>query len=60
MLDSMTVIMVILLAVVSAVAIIVSDGGYKYKMLFYLSALLLMSGLSFWFVPPLVAKILVV
>lgn len=60
MLDSMTVIMVILLAVVSAVAIIVSDGGYKYKMLFYLSALLFMSGICFWFVPPLVAKILVV
>jgi archaeal flagellar protein FlaJ len=60
MLDSMTVIMVILLAVISAVAIIVSDGGYKYKMLFYLSALLFMSGVCFWAVPPVVAKILVV
>jgi flagellar protein FlaJ len=59
-LDSMTVVMVILLAVVSAVAIIVSDGGYKYKMLFYLSALLFMSGICFWAVPPIVAKILVV
>lgn len=58
-LDYMTLTMVVLLAVVSGMAIIASDGGYKFKLTFYLAVLLFMSGLSFWIVPPVVAKILV-
>lgn len=59
-LDIMTIMMVVLLAVVSALAIIASDGGYKFKLMLYLAALLFMSGLSFWGVPPLVARLLTV
>ncbi|MBP8002619.1 MAG: type II secretion system F family protein [Candidatus Promineifilaceae bacterium] len=59
-LDAITIMMVVLLAVVSALAIIASDGGYKFKLTLYLSLLLFMSGISFWVVPPLVARLLTV
>jgi flagellar protein FlaJ len=59
-LQIMTTTMVILLAVVSAAAIIASDGGYRFKFVYYLSMLMGVSGASFWFVPPLVARILTV
>jgi flagellar protein FlaJ len=59
-LQIMTTTMVIVLAVVSATAIIASDGGYKFKFVFYLSLLLVISGAGFWFVPPVVARILTV
>ncbi|MFZ0545847.1 MAG: type II secretion system F family protein [Candidatus Promineifilaceae bacterium] len=59
-LQAMTTLMVVLLAVISATAIIASDGGYKFKFVFYLSLLMVISGAGFWFVPPVVAKILTV
>lgn len=59
-LDVMTVTMVVLLAVVSALAIVASDGGYKFKLTLYLAALLAASGVCFWVVPPVVARILTV
>ncbi|MCB8942977.1 MAG: type II secretion system F family protein [Ardenticatenaceae bacterium] len=59
-LDVITIMMVVLLAVISALAIIVSDGGYKFKLVLYLAVLLFMSGISFWVVPPVVARILTV
>lgn len=57
-LTTMTIAMVILLALISAVAILGSDGGYKFKAAFYLSIALLISGVSFLIVPPLVVSIL--
>lgn len=57
-LDVITIMMVILLAVISALAIVASDGGYKFKLALYLSVLLFMSGISFWVVPPVVARLL--
>ena len=59
-LDAITVMMVVLLAAVSALAIIASDGGYKFKLTLYLAVLLFMSGVSFWIVPPMVARMLTV
>lgn len=53
-----TIIMVILLSVINAYAIIATDGGHKYKAVFYLSILLVLPGVSFIFVPPLVRGIL--
>jgi flagellar protein FlaJ len=54
----MTVVMVVLLAIVSAVAIIFADGGYKLKTAFFLSLAWIISGLCFLVVPPMVAGIL--
>lgn len=54
----MTIAMVILLAFVSSLAILASDGGFKFKMAFYLAVSLLISGVSFLVVPPVVASIL--
>jgi flagellar protein FlaJ len=59
-LSTMTLAMVILLAVISAVAILAGDGGYKFKFSFYLSVALFISGVSLLVVPPIVAKLLVV
>jgi flagellar protein FlaJ len=56
----MTVVMVILLAFIGAFAILASDGGFKYKLAFYLSIALLISGISFIVVPPVVAGILTI
>jgi flagellar protein FlaJ len=53
-----TIIMVILLAVINAYAIIATDGGHKYKGIFYLSILLFLPGISFIVVPPIVERIL--
>lgn len=54
----LTVGIVLLLAVVNAVAILVTDGGQKYKIFFYLSILLFLSGLSLMVVPPIVLRVL--
>ncbi|MBX3014613.1 MAG: hypothetical protein KF832_24045 [Caldilineaceae bacterium] len=54
--EYMTIIMVTLLSVVNAYAIIATDGGHKYKAVFYLSILLVFSGISFIVVPPVVAS----
>ena len=59
-LDILTLSMVLILAGVSTAAIIVSDGGYKLKMTLYLSALTITSGVAYWVIPKLVARILVV
>jgi flagellar protein FlaJ len=56
----MTVVMVILLAFIGSFAILASDGGFKFKMAFYLAIALLISGVSFIVVPPLVASILTI
>ena len=58
--DTITFTMVVLLALISALAIVASDGGYKYKLLLHLSVLLFMSGVSFWVVPPVVGRLLTV
>ena len=53
-----TIVMVILLSTINSYAIIATDGGHKYKAVFYLSLLLALSGVSFMIVPPMVAGIL--
>lgn len=50
--------MVILLSVINAYAIIATDGGHKYKAVFYLAILLFLPGISFIVAPPLVQGIL--
>ncbi len=57
-LRNVTVLMIITLTVVNAYAIISVDGGHKYKMSFYLALLLILSGVGFVVVPPLVRTIL--
>jgi len=49
-----TVAMILLLSVINAYAIIATDGGHKYKAIFYLSILLILPGISFIVIPPLV------
>lgn len=55
---TLTYAMVVVLALINAYAIIAADGGHIVKGSFYLSILLLLSGLSFLVTPPLVAMIL--
>ncbi|MDX1992606.1 MAG: type II secretion system F family protein [bacterium] len=57
-LHTITVGMILLLALVSAAAIIVCDGGFRVKMAFYLALTVFISGISFLVVPPMVAGIL--
>jgi archaellum biogenesis protein FlaJ (TadC family) len=57
-LSMLTIIMILALAAVGAAAIIFSDGGYKLKVAFYLAVSMLISGISFLVVPPLVGGIL--
>ncbi|MBK9613770.1 hypothetical protein [Candidatus Amarobacter glycogenicus] len=45
-LDAITIMMVVLLAVISAMAIVASDGGYKFKLTLYLAVLLLCRALA--------------
>lgn len=59
-LSSMTLVMIILLAVIGAAAIILSDGGYRLKVMLYLGLTILISGFSMIAVPPMVAGILTV
>lgn len=49
-----TITMILLLSVINAYAIIATDGGHKYKAIFYLSILLVLPGVSFIIIPPLV------
>lgn len=53
-----TLIMVLLLALVSAAAIILSDGGYKLKVLLYLSLTIFISGVAFLVIPGMVSGML--
>ena len=55
---TMTVAMVLLLAISSAAAIVLSDGGFKMKGFFWLAVMLLVSGICFLVIPPIVANIL--
>lgn len=57
-LTGITIAMVLALAVVCAAAMIFCDGGYKLKITFFLSFIILICGLSFLVVPPMVAGIL--
>lgn len=57
-LSQMTITMVILFAAVDAVAIIASDGGFRIKGSYYLSLLLLISGLCFYGGPRIIAGIM--
>ncbi len=50
-----TIFMVIFVCIINAYAIIATDGGHTYKAAFYLAILLLISGVSFVFVPTMVA-----
>jgi flagellar protein FlaJ len=58
-LGGVTALMVIAIAVASALAIICCDGGLKLKVFFYLAISIFIAGVSFIVVPPLVAGILV-
>ncbi len=49
--------MVLLLTLANAVAIAATDGGHKLRLSFYLSMLMLISGVCFIAVPPLVGTI---
>jgi len=57
-LTGITVVMILMLGLVSSAAMIFSDGGYKLKVLLYLSMLVFICGVSFLVVPPMVAGIL--
>ncbi|GAB4518124.1 MAG: archaellar assembly protein FlaJ [Anaerolineae bacterium] len=57
-LTTITLIMVVMLALVSAAAIILSDGGYKLKFMFYLALTVFISGVCMLIVPPMVGGIL--
>jgi flagellar protein FlaJ len=57
-LTGMTLFMILALAAVSAVAIILCDGGYKPKVALYLALTVFISGLCLIVVPPMVAGIL--
>lgn len=59
-LSTLTVSMVLMLAFVSATAIIVSDGGYRFKVAFYMAMTIFISGVSMVFVPPLVSGIVAI
>jgi len=59
-LSTVTVCMIILLAVIGAAASIAADGGLKIKMTFYLAITTLISGVCFLVVPIVVDRILVV
>ena len=50
----LTIVMVLMLSLINAYAIIATDGGHKYKAFFYLAILLVLPGICFIFVPPLV------
>jgi flagellar protein FlaJ len=49
--------MVVILAFINAFAIVSSEGSHLLKMFFYLSILLLLSGINFLVIPPIVQSI---
>ncbi|MAS34928.1 MAG: hypothetical protein CL610_13040 [Anaerolineaceae bacterium] len=57
-LSTLTMVTIILMAIVTALAIIMGDGGYKLKMAMYLSLTIFISGVSMLVVPPVVANVL--
>lgn len=59
-LQAATIGMVIALVFINAFAIVSTDGGHMIKSTLYLAALLIVSGLTFVFVPPMVAGMVVI
>ncbi|MBP8974861.1 MAG: hypothetical protein KBH93_13410, partial [Anaerolineae bacterium] len=59
-LSTITVSMILLLAMIGALAAIAADGGLKIKTTFYLAVTTLISGVCLLIVPPLVDRILTV
>ncbi len=57
-LSTITIVMILTLALVGASAITLGDGGHRLKGFFYLAITVFISGISFLLVPPLVAGIL--
>jgi archaellum biogenesis protein FlaJ (TadC family) len=57
-LETVTVVMVLMLAGTSAFAIVASEGSHLIKITYYLSILLLLSALAFIFVPGLVKTVM--
>lgn len=57
-LSTVTIVMVLLMALIAASAILFCSGGYSLKIAFYLAMTLLISGVSMLLVPPMVAGIL--
>lgn len=57
-LQTITITMIILLGFIATLAIVASDGGDKLKGAFYLSIAMLISGVAFIVLPPVVASIL--
>ena len=57
-LSTITMVMIVLMAFVTALAIIMGDGGYKLKMALYLALTIFISGVSMLVVPPIVANVL--
>ena len=57
-LATLTVVMVLLMATINAGAVILGDGGYRFKFAFYLGITILISGICFLVVPPMVSSIL--
>ena len=59
-LATITVIMIILMALVSSFAVLITDGGYRLKVFFYIALTIFISGISLIIVSPMVAGILTV
>ncbi|MFN8528035.1 MAG: type II secretion system F family protein [Anaerolineae bacterium] len=57
-LSTITVMMVLMMALVASGAIIAANGGFRLKIMMYLALTVFISGISFLIVPPLVASIL--
>jgi archaeal flagellar protein FlaJ len=57
-LSHVTTAMVLLLALANALAMSATDGGHKFKLAFYLSVLLAISGACFVFLPPMIVRLL--
>jgi flagellar protein FlaJ len=59
-LANVTMVMIILLAIVSAAAIIFTNGGSRWKIALYLALTIFVSGICYLVVPPMVASILTI
>ena len=57
-LSIITVVMIIMMALVGSFAVMLTDGGYKLKIFFYIAMTTFISGVSLLVVPPMVAGIL--
>lgn len=55
-----TLIMILAMAMMSSLAVLFSDGGYRLKIFFYIALTIFISGVSLIAVPPMVAGILTI